>query len=328
MERYVAIDNVCAWPNLSRADDGKIFAAIFNQPTHGGWEGDVECWRSDDDGKFWKLAGVAAEHESTTNRMNVAAGLARDGSLVVLASGWTKRNVVGDYSSPHDGQVLPMWVCRSDADGANWTHDESIALPTDGPETIIPFGDVIQLGDGNLGVSVYGWAPPNQVCSLFYVSTDDGRNWAQRGIIAATDSNETAPVTLPDSTLLAAVRTNGDGHIELYRSQDHGATWENRGPFSLPGQHPGHLTVLSDGRLLLSFGIRNRGLHAVAVRESDDGGTSWKGTQVLVDLPQTTDLGYPASVQADDGTIITAYYTSGADAHQRYHMGVLRWSIG
>ena len=86
--------------------------------------------------------------------------------------------------------------------------------------------------------------------------------------------------------------------------------------------------MLSDGRLLLSFGIRNRGLHAVAVRESDDGGTSWKGTQVLVDLPQTTDLGYPASVQADDGTIITAYYTSGADAHQRYHMGVLRWSIG
>ncbi len=40
----VAIDNVCAWPNLTVFRDGTIIATIFNQPCHGLWEGDVECW--------------------------------------------------------------------------------------------------------------------------------------------------------------------------------------------------------------------------------------------------------------------------------------------
>jgi len=36
-------------------------------------------------------------------------------------------------------------------------------------------------------------------------------------------------------------------------------------------------------------------------------------------------VGYPASVQAADGTLVTAYYASSVPAHQRYHMGVVRW---
>ena len=39
MERYIAIDDVCAWPNLTPMPDGFIAAVIFNQPTHGGWQG-------------------------------------------------------------------------------------------------------------------------------------------------------------------------------------------------------------------------------------------------------------------------------------------------
>ena len=35
MERYVAIDDVCAWPNLTLMPDGAIVATIFNQPTSG-----------------------------------------------------------------------------------------------------------------------------------------------------------------------------------------------------------------------------------------------------------------------------------------------------
>ncbi len=88
LERYVAVDNVCAWPNLTLLKDGTIVAAIFNHPSHGLAEGDVECWASTDGGKIWKLRGVPAPHEPRTNRMNVAAGTANDGSLIVLASGW------------------------------------------------------------------------------------------------------------------------------------------------------------------------------------------------------------------------------------------------
>lgn len=34
-ERYVAIDNVCAWPNLTLMPDGSVVATIFNRPYHG-----------------------------------------------------------------------------------------------------------------------------------------------------------------------------------------------------------------------------------------------------------------------------------------------------
>ena len=53
MERFIAVDNVCAWPNLTLMPDGAIVATIFNQPTHLRWPGDVECWASTDEGHTW-----------------------------------------------------------------------------------------------------------------------------------------------------------------------------------------------------------------------------------------------------------------------------------
>ncbi len=50
VERYIAIDNVCAWPNLTAMPDGTLAVAIYNQPVHGHWHGDVEVWASTDDG--------------------------------------------------------------------------------------------------------------------------------------------------------------------------------------------------------------------------------------------------------------------------------------
>jgi hypothetical protein len=91
-------------------------------------------------------------------------------------------------------------------------------------------------------------------------------------------------------------------------------------------QHPAHLLLLKDGRVLLTYGIRNRGLYGVGARISADDGESWGPPGLLVDLHGATDGGYPSSVQAIDGTIVTAYYCDGISAHQRYHMGVVRWT--
>jgi len=322
MERYIAIDNVCAWPNLTRMPDGAIIASIFNQPTHGGWEGDVECWASVDGGRSWTYRGTAAPHEPTTNRMNVAAGLARDGSLVVLASGWSKRNTVGDYSSPHDGEVLSTWVCRSGDGGRTWSHAETIA-PPDGMKHIVPFGDVVQLANGDLGVSVYGWSPPGSA-SLFCVSEDDGLTWSHRGTIRGENANETALLVMPDGRVLAAVRTSDDGHLEVFRSDNDGADWTHLGPVTLAGQHPAHLMAMNDGRVLLTYGNRHDGAKGVGARISDNGGETWDRPRYLVDLGDTADLGYPSSVQEDDGTVVVAYYCSGVSAHERYHMAVVR----
>ena len=119
-----AIQKVCAWPNLERLQDGTLLAFIFNQPSHALWEGDLDCWASQDGGKTWRFRGRPAEHEPTTGRTNCAAGLTVNGDVVVLCSGWADRAPKGQLSGPHE-RVIRAWVCRSSDGGRTWTrsHD-------------------------------------------------------------------------------------------------------------------------------------------------------------------------------------------------------------
>lgn len=323
MERFIAIDNVCAWPNLTLMPDHSLIATIFNQPTHGGWEGDVECWGSID-GALWELRGVPAPHEPGTNRMNVAAGLAHDGVLIVIASGWTHKAPQGEEPPAGRSTVLVPWVCRSGDGGQSWTYTETVAMP-DGVAPLIPFGDVVRSPDGTLGVSCYSWYPREKNTAYFFRSRDDGWTWDEPTIIGADDYNEADVLCLDAERWLAAVRTLKDGHLDLFVSEDAGQSWTCHGPLTLPVQHPAHLLQLADGRILLVYGIRNRGLYGIGARLSADEGQTWSSPRLLVDLEDATDGGYPSSVQLEDGTIVTAYYANRIRAHRRYHMGVVRW---
>ena len=329
VQRFVAIDNVCGWPNLTMLRDGTIIATIFNQPTHGGWEGDVECWASRD-GRLWEKRGTPAPHEPGTNRMNVAAGMARDGSLVVLASGWSNRPGPGTFRGhriPDEGDVLPIWICRSSDQGRTWTRGDSpVPPPADGPTRFIPFGDIVTLADGGLGVCIYSWSPQTKEHNAyFYASRDDGRTWSARSVVRKGDINETTPVVLPSGRLLAAGRTLDDQHLDLFSSDDHGATWTARRPVTTRSQHPADLTVLSDGRVLLTYGNRVPGRFGVEARISADEGATWADPISLVSDLTSGDCGYPASVELPNGEILTAYYAAGVASHRRYHVGVVQW---
>ncbi|MBZ0303471.1 MAG: glycoside hydrolase [Anaerolineae bacterium] len=330
MERYIAIDNVCAWPNLTLMPDGSIIATIFNQPTHGGWQGDVECWASEDGGRTWQLRGTPAPHAPTTNRMNVAAGLAHDGSLIVLASGWTNRPPRDEPAKVYfaDSEILPTWVCRSTDGGRTWERAGEIHLLDGLTKLPVPFGDIVRLPGQALAVSLYGRDGDNadHISAHLYHSIDDGHTWGHRSVIGSQNYNETNLLALRSGRLLAAARTWDDHHLEIFNSDDLGECWSPGAVASLAGQHPAHLLELADSRILLVYGLRNPGLYGVAARISDDQGQTWSIPRVLVHLDsQKVDCGYPASVQLDDGTVVTAYYAAAVPAHQRYHMGVIRW---
>ena len=70
----VAVDNVCAWPNLTALGDGTIVATIHNQPSHLKVPADVECWASEDGGRTWAKRGTPAPRDNErVARGNVAA---------------------------------------------------------------------------------------------------------------------------------------------------------------------------------------------------------------------------------------------------------------
>ncbi len=335
MERYIAVDNVCAWPNLTKLNSGEIIATIFNQPCHGKWEGDVECWASSD-GRFWEKRGVAAPHEPGTNRMNVSAGKTWNGELLVIASGWDNRPrrpeptpilFHDEYKQPEgtgfgESNALTPWLCRSHDGGETWQRVEIKTLPDGMEENVIPFGDIIQGPEENmLAGTCYRSGKV-----WFMVSRDDGQNWSEYNLINE-GYNETDVLHLGEGRWLAVARPVAQDGMVLFRSTDNGKTWARGIRFSLADQHPGHLLRLRDGRILMSCGMRNTGYRGVTARISEDEGKSWSGPIYLAQYDSAADGGYPSSTELDDGKIVTVYYSACTAHHQRYHMGAVIWPL-
>jgi arylsulfatase A-like enzyme len=336
----------CAWPNLKLLNDGRTLAAlIFNNASHGHRPGDIECWLSPDGGATWKLGSAATQHEPDTIRMNHAAGLAKNGDLLVLTSGWSNRWPPGQPRSrgSYRYETLRPWVSRSPDGGLSWWVDKEAFPPkTPGNDFAVPFGDVQIAQNGDLCVAVYSTQGPwekyeeRKFRSWLYRSTDDGKTWG-KPVVLAPDANETTVLHLRDGRWLAVARI-GSGvekkdRMTLHASSDDGRTWQFRREMTGFQRVNGHLLKLHDGRVLFTCGDRasefgRRGLEAMI---SPDGGETWSAPVRLIDW-NGLDGGYPSSVQRKDGQIVTAYYASAlagepADSAKGYHMAVIVWDV-
>ena len=340
IDRFIGIDNVCAFPNLTLLGDGTIIATIFNQPSHGLREGDVECWASTDGGRTWQYRGTPARHERGTNRMNVAAGLSNNGDLIVFAAGW-------GYAPDFRSKPLAILVSRSGDGGYTWKVTESALAVPEGFASVGPYGDIVICSDNKLAVPlccVKGkdkWEDAKVPFDKVYIvgsdtayilfSNDDGQTWGPESLVLSEACNETSILRLEGGRWLAASRTADNlARLRYFVSEDDAKTWVEKAPLTGSDQHPPHFLHLSDGRIILTYGDRNGSTRGIRIRISSDKGQTWGPEQELVSLKSpdnTYDCGYPSAVQLSDGTIVTAYYADKIDSHQRYHMGVVRWRL-
>jgi len=329
VQTHLAIQGVCAWPNIQQLSDSTIIAAIFNQPCHGAWEGDLDCWASQDGGRTWRFRSRIAAHEPGTVRMNCSAGIAANGDLVVLCSGWNNRGRAYEPRGFDQAAVLRAWVCRSSDGGRSWKISREFPAPPASDlgqdNNFIPFGNIQAAADGSLCSSVYLRRGTRRSC--YVIRSSDGNAWTDvRALNPA--GNETTLLHLGSGRWLAASREfvrpdSADVHLELLSSTDDARTWKREMPLTLPGQIPGHLLRLRDGRVLLTYGVRNRGNYGVHIRFSEDEGKSWLAPMRIGSAPDY-DCGYPSCVQLPDGKVVTAFYTKlSADYH--YEMRVSFW---
>jgi hypothetical protein len=70
---------------------------------------------------------------------------------------------------------------------------------------------------------------------------------------------------------------------------------------------PSHLVRLKDNRLLMTYGHRRQPLGNQA-RLSTDHGRTWSDPIELSGDGITGDLGYPSTVELDNGTLVTVWY--------------------
>jgi len=260
--------------------------------------------------------------------MNVAAGLAHNGDLIVLASGWSNRPPRGQAADFDGSEILAPWICRSKDSGRSWARDETGFSP-ENISTSIPFGKIVHGPDGTLCACCYtldNGKRDTARTSYSVRSRDDGKTWDEAVVIGAGTYNECDILCVDGDRWIAAARRKSVGNLTLFLSNDGGRSWKEQGPVTGAAEHPAHLLALADGHTLLTYGIRHLGFYGIGARVSHDGGGTWMNPMVLVDLDDASDGGYPSSVQLEDETIVTAYYANRVAAHDRYHMGVLRWN--
>lgn len=120
-------------------------------------------------------------------------------------------------------------------------------------------------------------------------------------------------IQLEDGKLICHLRVENKQEtlFTLYQSvsYDNGVTWSK--PVQIlrdDSGAPGHLFMHSSGTLISTVSHRNRpyGIWAVF---SEDNGETWSDESVIFEGKDTDDLGYPSTIELDDGTMITAFYT-------------------
>jgi len=321
---------VCAWPNLTLMPDGTIIAIIHNQPSHGGMEGEIECWASKD-GERWKKRGNPAPHDPNTVRMNHAAGLARNGDLIVLCSGWTNiKQPQRPKQAAFRDDILRSWVCRSSDGGKTWSQIKTFPAREAGWSEHIPFGDIFVAKDGSLRTSTYQGrfidetksTKTNSWRSWQFRSDDDGKTWRAVNVIGPRH-NETSLFYAGGKRWLAAARIDA---VELFASDDDVKTWSGPRRVTKRNEINGHLARLKDGRLLLTYGNRIKDRYGVLAKLSSDEGKTWS-RPIRVAKTLHGDCGYPSSVQRKDGKIVTAYYAKKSSLLDHYYMGVVIWNV-
>jgi hypothetical protein len=97
--------------------------------------------------------------------------------------------------------------------------------------------------------------------------------------------------------------------LAAFASPDNGRTWRRlANPVDNTGVgNPASLIRLADGRMCVTYGVRAEP-YRMCAKLSSDGGASWSPEIVLRDDGGSHDIGYPRSVQREDGKVVTVYY--------------------
>jgi len=298
--------------------------------------------RSSDEGALWQAPYFAPDFDWSGTECPGIAQLS-DGTVVLtqFRFGWyplglaKKRRAVGEPISiflPERGWTEAFteeeWG-RSRHTWARGYHGLYVHLSTDGgylfDQTVkIDTGNfrdgytrtpVKELSDGRVAYAVTEHHPPSNRFTYLVASEDKGRTWAPPTVIVDDEPDrvfgEPDIAEVAPGELFCILRCGKRVFLHGCRSKDGGRTWSKPEITSLDG-HPGHLLILTDGRLLCTFG-RRKAPFGIRVALSADGGRTW-GTDIVVrdDLPNG-DLGYPTTIEVAPGELFVCYYGQESD---------------
>ena len=164
---------------------------------------------------------------------------------------------------------------------------------------------------------------------------DGGKSWQLVGWLQPEPEGYAimpSSIRVDRKTILTAVRRqeNRRAYIELYRTDDNGATWKTVSTVTARSTansgNPASMLRLRDGRLCVTYGHREAP-YGIRARMSKDDGLTWENEIILRADGGHPDLGYTRTVQRPDGMLVTVYYYNLASDKERF-IGASIWNPG
>lgn len=315
------------WPTLARqANGGLLLVCSGGREAHVCPFGRVELMRSRDGGETWSWPQVILDGPIDDRDAGVLE--TRQGTLLIttftslayqpqLERAQTQGNWpperLARWQAAHRrvdeagrNKALGVWMTRSTDGGLTWSSRYDCQVDS-------PHGP-IQLSDGRLlyaGKELWHGEKRVGVCE----SSDDGQSWRWLATIPAREGDdaqayhELHAVEAAPGRLIVQIRNHSSrnsGETLQCESEDGGQSWSVPQPIGVWGL-PSHLLRLCDGRLLMTYGYR-RSPFGNQARLSVDQGRSWSDPMIISCDGEGGDLGYPSTVELDDGSLLSVWY--------------------
>ena len=315
--------NYFGWPSIARLPGGALAVTCSGfRKAHVCPYGKAVMMKSADEGRTYTPAVPIIE----TPLDDRDAGVVPFGENGVIVTSFNNTRAAQRGWNPDNAEFMAYVDTVTDEDEAKYL-GSTFRLSFDGGET---FGDLFispvtsphgptALSDGSL-LWVGRTFAENDVFSekdrieAWRVHTDGSVAFV--GAVPPVYKNgslvnvcEPSCIELPDGRLLCHFRAES-GLFTVFQtvSTDGGRSWS--APVQLlsdRGGSPPHLYLHSSGVLISAYGYRTAPF-GVRVMFSTDLGKTWKTDIPLWDKGVSSDLGYPATVELADGSLLTVFY--------------------
>ncbi|MDA3924248.1 MAG: sialidase family protein [Kiritimatiellae bacterium] len=331
------------WPTVCLRKNGELLA-VFSGDRDGHicpW-GKVQLVRSTDMGETWSPPVTICN----TILDDRDAGIMElpDGTLLVTwftSTAYLQQICEGKKIKPdspqffwrlHDEKIrdlvkpedLGAFTTRSTDGGKTWEK----AVMTKGST---PHGPIL-LKDGRL-LYVGRFYRDNDCVISVEESRDSGKSWQKISEIKPLPGekklkmyHEPHAVETTDGRIVALIRYHGTGYPMLQsESSDGGKSWTVMEKSPMAGLPP-HLIRLRNGKIINVYGRRFDAFGEYACI-SDDQGRTWDvANEIKLAGHFSGDLGYPASTELPDGSILTIYYQAEKKGEKTSLMGT-KWRV-
>ena len=338
------------WPSICMDERGVLYAAASSfRIQHVDPSGKNVMWVSRDQGKSWSKPIVINDSPLDD----------RDTGIISLGGGhmiatWFSCRVDDSYPKnpgfqylnkfdqvtilglmdaynylPQENLKGGAYVMTSDDYGLTW--GDPIPVPMTAPH------GANKMNDGRAVYLGKDFAPgeDGQAKVYCYISSDYGKTWDRVGAVPLPEGHDWAQfhephvAQLPNGRLLGAIRVHnrkeapGESCYITY-SDDEGKTWSMPKFIGIAGLPP-HVLVHSSGAVVLSY--CDRGTRTERAYVSHDGGETWDTDYIINDENTFCDLGYPATVELQDGSLMTIYYQNYEPQDNFPSVVVTQWNL-